>query len=433
MKARLTGATVGLGMLGVLLFSAPVMAQDGGADGGTDGPTGPVPCNTLPNPIYVTGSSAFQPVIQAMALQLNNRKAADGTTPAPYTIVYQSAGSCAGVGTVLPGAAALTTTGTYYTGTSTAVMTNSCDLSTLGIKADVAVSDVFFETCGLGARPATLGDFTGPVQAMLIVVPQAAASAPMSITAEEAADVWACGAKGNIMPWTDETSIIQRASTSGTQNVIARSINVLAGQFHGYMTGSTGAMATALLNKDTTHAVMAEKAIGFVAADYYDTNTTMGRSALKALAFRGFEQTQAYYADSTSTGTFDKRNVRDGHYLPWGYEHLITAIDATGKPVSAAAKNFVDWVMGNVTTADNKPNFDPVDLEASSHVIPLCAMSVQRKSDGGFLSSVPAGGDTCNCFFETKAACGTAPAGCVACTDDSTCTGGKKCHHSYCE
>jgi ABC-type phosphate transport system substrate-binding protein len=402
------------------------MAQDGG----TDGPV-LVHCDTLINPIYLTGSTAFAPVVQAMGVLLSNRKAADGQTPAPFTLVYQSSGSCVGVGYVSANTT-LTGIGTYYTGTSTAPVANMCDLTPSGttpIKADVAISDVFYDTCGAGAKPATIGDFPGPVQAMLIIVPAMTTVAPpTAISAEEAADVWGCGANGKINPWTDEGSIMQRTAGSGTQNIIARHIGVLASNFHGFNNNGGGDLVTTITGGNTSHPVKADQAIGFLAADSYDTK----RNTLHALAFRGLEQTLAYYADSSMSAT-DKRNVRDGHYLPWGYEHLITLVDANNKPVSAGARNFVDWVQGNTTTADNAPGFDPIDVQSANHVIPQCAMSVQRKSDGGYLSSyTPASGDTCNCFFEAKAT-GTAPASCTVCTTNDTCTGGKKCRRGYCE
>ena len=40
--------------------------------------------------------------------------------------------------------------------------------------------------------------------------------------------------------------------------------------------------------------------------------------------------------------------------------------------------------MNSQTTADNAPNFDPVLLaRPAAHVIPTCAMKVQRKTNGG--------------------------------------------------
>jgi hypothetical protein len=279
---------------------------------------------------------------------------------------------------------------------------------------------------------------------MVLVVPNAASSAvPPTITAEEAADVWGCGARGMVAPWIVESAIQQRSQASGTQNVIARSINVLASSFHGTSNTGTGNVVNSLLNMDNDPARGAspkppyisianpDTAIGFIAADAYDTTTN--RARLRALAFRGFDQTMAYYADSDAIA-FDKKNVRDGHYLPWGYEHLLVRVDTAGKPTTQQAQNFVDWVLGNPTTTENAPNFDPVQIESANHVIPLCAMQVQRKADGGFLSAyTPA--DPCKCLFETTLQQGAAVPGCTTvCTDDTPCAAtSTHCHHGFCE
>jgi hypothetical protein len=423
MKARYMGAVWGAGALGILLISGPALAQDGGTDPNCNETT------TFPNPIYLAGSSAFEPVVQAMAVLLNDRKAVDGVTPAPVTLISQFTSSCNGPAAIKDNSN-LSGKGTYYVTVGGVATKKTCNLDAAPPKVDVGISDIFYETCGFGTRPAaTIGDFPGPVQAMLIIVPTTS-QAPSAITAEEAADVWGCGSRAGVAPWIVDSAIQYRNSGSGTQNIIARSIDILASAFRGTTNATGGALVTTLLNQNSLVPIAdPTTAIGFLAADAYDSTTN--RPKLRSLAFRGIGQTLAYYADS-APDAFDKRNVRDGHYLPWGYEHLIAAVDATGKPTSAAAKNFIDWVQGNVTTDPNKPNFDPIQVEAANHTIPVCAMQVQRASDGGFLSAYkPA--DSCSCFFESVANNAT-PAGCVACTSDAGCTtAGQKCHHNFCE
>ena len=435
MNARSRGVMLGFAVAAILAISRPAVAQDGGTDAST------VPSCTdttaFPNPVFITGSTAFEPTVLAMALKFNDRTIGNGKISLIYN---QGSGSCAGVAAVKDNSD-LTGTAHYYpAGTAAAGSAPSCTIPA-GVKSDVGISDVFYETCGFGARPANIGDFPGPVQAMLFVVPGIASSAvPLTITAEEAMDVWGCGARGMVMPWTVESAIQQRSQTSGTQNVIARAINILASTFRGTPNTGTGNVINSLLNMDNdpqrggagqpprVSIANPDTAIGFIAADAYDT--AVNRARLRSLAFRGIDQTQAFYADSASD-TFDKKNVRDGHYLAWGYEHLLVRVDASGAPVSAAAKNFVDWVLGNTTTDENAPGFDLIKEEAGSHVIPLCAMKVKRSSDGGFLSAyTPA--DPCNCLFETTASNGPV-ASCTACADDTTCTGGTHCHHGFCE
>ena len=424
MNARSTGAALGMGALAIIILSGAARAQDAGTPSCDD-------ATMFPNPIVLTGSTAFQPVIQAMAIKLKDRVAGDGSTTGAVTLIYQGAGSCVGAGSI-SGNTTLTGLGQYYTDVGAAGQHN-CSFDTSAVnadggspitKSDVGISDVFFETCGIGARPANVADFPGPAQAMLFIVPTAS-QAPSTITAEEAADVWGCGQNGHIVPWLVENAIQQRNGASGTQNVVAKSIGVMAGAFHGSTNGSGDLLVASLLNR--TLYPDATTAIGFLAADTFDSKY---RSTTRALAFRGSEQTLAYYADSGAE-TFDKRNVRDGHYLAWGYEHLMAKVDSSGKPATVAAQNFIDWVQANPNPA-NPPNFDPTQLQSVNHVIPLCAMKVQRKSDGGFLSPyTPA--DPCSCLFEASNNGGIAPTGCVACTTDAPCGTGTHCHHGYCE
>src|SRR6266700_6146940 len=341
MNARFKGVMLGMVAAGSLAISGQALAQDAG----TDGPPPTPSCGDttlFPNPIYITGSTAFEPTALAMGVQLSARTAGTGKVSLLYV---QGSGSCSGVAAVkdnsdLTGVA-------HYFPAGLSGSTPSCTIPA-GVKADLAVSDVFYETCGLGTRASTITDALGPAQAMIIVVPAAAATAPLSITVEEAADVWGCGQRGMVMPWIVETAIQQRSQSSGTQNVVARAINVLASAFHGTQNTGTGNVINSLLNMDNDNTLRPtmkltiadpNTAIGFIAADAYDTGTN--RRNLRALAFRGFEQNLAYYADS-APDVFDKANVREGHYVVWGYEHLITRIDTGGAPLSSAAKSFID-------------------------------------------------------------------------------------------
>jgi hypothetical protein len=372
---------------------------------------------TGPNQIYLAGSSAFQPAAQAMAQQLQALTGADKTT-----LIYQASASCDGVNDILNNAD-LKGTATYFAVDMTQnppIFTGlSCQLPDNGQKADVGVSDIFFETCpAVDARPATVGDIAGPVQAMLIIVPEANTTFT-NISAEEAQDIWGCGMAGMVSPFTDENGIMQRSASSGTQNIIAKHINVPAGAFKGVPNGTGSNLVSTLL---TYAANNPQKAIGFLAADAYDARRPM----LNSVAFRAFEQTKAYYADSAAD-TFDKRNVRDGHYLPWGPEHFMVQLGSDGKPTNAKAAKFLSWMDGTATVGTL--NFTQILAKAS--LVPQCAMKVTRSSDGGFLSPfTPA--DPCGCFFEATVT-NMSPPNCVPCTDNTACSNGKTCHHGYCE
>ncbi|HSS38349.1 MAG TPA: hypothetical protein VLT58_06235, partial [Polyangia bacterium] len=102
-----------------------------------------VMCNDttmIPNPIIVTGSSAFEPTVQAFADKLLRE-----TTPT--SIIYATPGSCAGVAAF---SAALSGSADYWTldttATPAALKKAKCTFGT-GQMADVAISDVFYSSC----------------------------------------------------------------------------------------------------------------------------------------------------------------------------------------------------------------------------------------------------------------------------------------------
>jgi ABC-type phosphate transport system substrate-binding protein len=364
----------------------------------------------FPNPIYMAGSSAIVPMLSKVAVKLAGQA----------TIIYKSSASCDGPNAI-NNDADLTGTASYYVvdpADATKVLTNKvCDLAP-GTKASVGVSDVSFKTCIGSEPPATIGDFQAMVQSMLLVVPETNTTLT-AMSAEQARAVWGCGMKGAIAPFVDELAIQQRNDTSGTQKMVATYIGVPSNAMKGKMNAGTGDLVTSLLAVADFN-----KAIGFVAADAYETR----RSMLNAVAFRGFEQTKAYYPDSNATAT-DKRNVRDGHYMIQGPLHLITKV-AAGVPSDANAKKAIDWLQGTVPFEAGNPK-SYIDVVAKTGNVPQCAMKVKRADDGALLEPyTPAA--PCGCYFEAVATGVAAPAGCTACTDDTTC-GGKKCNYGFCE
>ena len=368
-------------------------------------------CVDLPTPIYVAGSSAIQPVIKAMGTVLA------GATP-PVTLVYQKQGSCVGVSSILSdttptgacaAGACITGNGTYYDTTGTAL---TCTLDAAGQHVDVGVSDVWATSCsGVTSVPSTVKDYTGPIQAMGFVIPKA--STQTALTAEEGYFVFGFGgAAGQVSPWLDIAFQFIRNVSSGTQQMTSRAIGIPAAKMKGTDSGSSGGVITAVSSSTS-----AEKTIGILGAADYDTN----RTTLTELAFKAFHQYFAYYPDSSST-SFDKANVRDGHYVIWGPLHMLTAVDGGGNPVRSGAATFIGFMMETAAS----PPFDIVALEIAAHVIPKCAMKVTRTTELGDLSiyDSPA---PCGCLFDSIVATTT----CATCT--SSCTGSKVCRHGYCE
>ncbi len=370
--------------------------------------------SVLPNPIYLAGSSAFEPILSQLALRIAANHG--------ITVVYSPISSCSAVNDIADNTQVLTGTAHYYIqdSRSSNAITKSCTLAS-NTKPLIGVSDVGYDTCTAASLPATIGDWHGHVQAFVIVVPEANVTTT-AISAEQAAAIWGCGAKGNQVPFIDETAIQQRSPTSGAQVIIARNTGVPESAFKGKSNASATSLVTSLLAVADP-----QTAIGFIGADAYATL----RSSLNAVAFRTFGQAKAYYADSDSVSV-NKRSVRNGHYGLQGPMHFMTALIG-GQP-TATAKQMIDWLTGT------QP-IDPSDVNNTAYIttvaslgdVPQCAMKVQLDKDGGrFSSFVPA--TSCNCFFEkavTQAS--SAPAACTACTSDANCNGGKRCQTGYCE
>ncbi len=348
-------------------------------------------CSSLPDPIVVAGSSAVGPFIKEMGKTLVGQAS-------PTTLIYQKQGSCTGVAAIIndttptaacANGACITGTATYYDATGTAL---SCDLDPTGTHVDVGVSDVYADTCTGLPLPASVQQFSGPIQAMLFIAPKA--SQQVAITAEEAYFVFGFGAAGQAMPWTTETQLFVRNALSGTQQMIAHEVAVPAGRWKGVDKGGSQAVVDAV-----SGSASAENTLGIVSSDFYDAH----RDTLKSLAFQAYHQHGAFYPDSTAT-SFDKRNVRDGHYTAWGALQLLTHITTgTQTPATAASKRFVDWVTGNTGTSGTAAPFNITDVAITANTIPPCAMHVTRASQGGAIAKfTPA--NECSAYYETKVA-----------------------------
>jgi ABC-type phosphate transport system substrate-binding protein len=369
-------------------------------------------CSALPGATFITGSSAVKPFIAGLG------KALAGAAPVNQTLVYKGQGSCLGVDAIFNGTK-ITGTASYWDATGTELTCN-LDLPA-GNAADVGVSDVFASSCaGVTGVPATVGDFFGPNQVMNFVVP--AASSQALISAQAAYLVFGLGAMGAASPWIDESFIFQRSSTSGTQSMIAAAIRVPAVKWKGVTNATSGAVLTAV-----TMSAQPEKTIGILSSDVADKARHTSPPSLKILAYQHFDQDCAWYPDSSST-SYDKLNVRDGHYPIWGPLHLFATIDASTKlPVKPEAKTLVGYFTGAVATP---AGVNLLDVEIAASTVPACAMKVQRSSEVGdvtpFTPSAP-----CGCYFDFKA---TGSTTCATCAQDSDCTGSAKhCRNTYCE
>jgi ABC-type phosphate transport system substrate-binding protein len=372
------------------------------------------PCSGLTNPVYVAGSTAVKPFVALVAKELLGLST-------PITVVYQGQGSCTGVqylATTPSGT--ITGTGTIWDATGMEV-SGGCELSTTGDTVDIGLSDVYAESCSGTTLPADVKDFFGPIQTMTFVVPGGAtnASSATVISGEAAYMVFGFGNDSGASPWTDETVIEQRNSSSGTQQMLAAAIKVPAAKWKGTMNGKSSDVIASLVAAQS--AGKQDQAIGILGADGADTN----RSKLKELGYQHFGQDCAYWPDS-APDTFDKTNVRDGHYFIWGPLHMLSRT-ANGMPVNDKAKAIIDYLSGAV----DPTGFDLIKVEAMGGVVPSCAMRVKRTSEvGPLMSFMP--DKSCGCKY-TADANGMAPSDCKTCDSGHPCDSGQSCNYGYCE
>jgi len=387
-------------------------ADSGAPDAPDDtGPTLPE-CATLTGGkvIYAIGSTAVQLFIGKVAQTLEN-------DAAPISIVYQAQGSCIGVDAIVnPTSNPMSGQAVYWNPDLSVDPTTDaarlpCNLPSAGVTADLGFSDVFATTCldlPLGLDK-SIADTFGPVQVMALTVPQN--STETTISASAAYLVFGFGGtQYPVPPWTDPTYIFQRSATSGTQNMIASTIDVPAAQWFGVKNAGSTNVRDALIAAGGAGLDIAKKAIGILSSDITDDL----RDQLHVLAFQDYDQHCSFWPDSTPNA-FDKINVRDGHYPIWGPLHMLAHVSG-GVPVNDSVARVLSIITGSETLS----GVDIIDLYAKRHLTPLCAMHVQRGKDGGEITPFsPA--KACNCYFEEKATGVVPPPGCTICSGDKDC------------
>lgn len=374
-----------------------------------------VACDTLQNPIYLQVGDTQVNLMKRLGRALRDN------TPEPITLVYTTSGSCTNIDNFRHHTAPITTTMSYIPSTAedptwdpktSAPLT--CTPPMGGVFPDIGNSALFVSSCDTTPPPPTVEEVNGPIQAYVMAVP--AASTQTAITFEEAYFVFGFGMAGMVMPWTDETQMFIRTVTKSTLLTWAANIAVPGDKWHGMRFDGSPMVVSALQNTATP-----EAAIGILGAEVYDGN----RATLKELAFRAKHQYAAYFADSTST-SFDKQNVRDGHYTVWSPTVWMENIDATTmQPTNAMADYVVQMIAGHPVTP--APNFDPNVVVAKVGLIPDCAMRVSRQFDGGPLSLYKPQ-TSCTCKYLSVVDTTT----CATCDASTPCASGT-CRNGYCE
>lgn len=399
-----------------------------------------LPCNDASitgTPVYVTGSSASKPLWRAVSNTLLSANPS-------VRLIYQSVGSCQGLDDVI-NQKLEKKTGTYWDPNATCMdkmnWSNcelSCDVPIQGVQPDVAISDVFPGSCSPSFTvPQGMTEFQGPIQIFGFVVPPL--SQATSISMEAAYLVYGFGAASNpITPWTDPNFIFRRSNSSGTYTMTSKLTGLDITKFKGtYPMGNMAAGSSDILTAvANANAMMPDKAIGVLSADYFDANRT-GASAVRVLAYQHKGAACGLFPDS-SKDALDKANVRSGLYPFFGPLHFVTKTNmgTPAKAEVAAALKYITWAG---LSAQDKQTM--IDAEIKAYTVPQCAMNVKRTAevaptDAGLqvytaAQRVTDGLEPCGCYYENKAT-GKMPAACTTCTDNSTCNGGK-CRYGFCE
>ena len=362
-------------------------------------------CASLPSPIYGIGGSAPRPLFARLGQALSQ------ASP-PETFIYQAPGACLGPNYVISGTK-LTGTASFW---DAAGVEQTCTLPLTGADVDVGVGNTFADNCpGIDALPAEVGDFLGPVNPFVFIVPKA--SSQTSISAAAAYFVYGFGETGEAEPWIDESQIIKRDANSAAAILIALAIGVPVEKLRGVDAGTNPNTVLLVAGSPSP-----ERAIGFVSGEIAEANA----ATINALAYQHEGQSCGYWPSSTAT-SFDKRNVRDGHYPIWGPLHFFTRVDGSGAPENPAAARLIGYFTG---TLEPPAGVDVPAITIAAGSIPDCAMRVRRDRDLGPLASY-APENPCGCYFEQVATGATA---CQPCAEDSACPGSApSCRYGFCE
>lgn len=372
-------------------------------------------CVDLPNPLVVESGDTQEPLLKSLGQKLR------ASSATPITVVYLTTGSCTLIDDLYAGNR-LKVTAKYVPSTTEdptwdpSKPSPTCTVDATGLPIDLGISATFVSSCTTATPPADLGAITGPIQGYGFVVPSPG-SPELGITAEEGYFAFGFGAAGKATPWIDEAFMFIRPTTKSTLLSLAAAIRLPAAKWKGKQLASSTEVVTSVKG-----ATSPEKAIGILGLEIYDQN----RDALKLLAFQAPLQKHGYFPDTTAASR-DKKNLRDGHYLPWAPTVYLTKVDSAKVPTNPRAKTFIDLVLGNPIPGGD---VDGLQQVVAKGLVPDCAMQVSRSIEGGDLSLyTPAA--PCTCYFEATAT-GVAPSACVACTDDGPCGVGH-CRHGYCE
>jgi hypothetical protein len=433
-------------------------------------------CSAYPNPVYISGSSASEPVLEALAGLLTG-----------ISIIYFSPDSCLGLSDMLsemPSTEQNSGVGPFYlstaNGTGSAV---ACNFDATPQVPDIGVSDVFLKTCESQISltvPAgvTLAEIQGPIQAMTFVVPSG--SDATAISGEAAYVVFGYDGTPAVGQWNAPGDIFVRANTSGTLNMIGTAIGLNSVDWANtapsltppaQQASGTGAMFTDVSTSPNANATIGILSYeGAVQRNAKAAAANPAQPTVKILPYQPLGASCGYLPDSSSTSP-DRINVRQGAYDIWGPLHFLVKVDSNGNPVpnnvatspaamatvlnyfietgpassvgipadSEAAVKTVPFPIsgsdaGGITPSDATALVTAESTLSVGGVVPWCAMQVLRTSEIGAPASYqPAQG--CGCFFENSATGKTVSPYCQACSSPADCNDPcfPKCNYGFCE
>jgi hypothetical protein len=382
--------------------------------------------------LYIENGDTQEPMLKALGRQLI--KSADGK----LRIIYRNRPTCDirkdMFGTSAPGPIKMITVAgrkvqyiklAQTDGQPTAVgecTVPDVDTDANAVTIQLGIGATYLSSCtdAIATNP-NLGTFDGPIQAYGFVThPQ---STQNGIAAEEGYLAYAFPeAGGDAQPWVVQDLRFKRGNTASTTLTMSAAVRLTPTQF------AVGARQTPLNPESSAELVNQirnspnpEATLGILGLDLYDVDRTI----VKLLPFRSWDQRYGYWPDKTKD-SFDKQNVRDGHYLPWAPTPYM-AIKNGSDIADADAKRFYDLVRGFRKDSD----VDGLKTIAQNSLIPECAMTVTRAGDGADLQvyTDPA---PCGCYYEASVKNGSTT--CATCTGEGTACGtGGKCRLGYCE
>ena len=383
-----------------------------------------VDCADLPHPIYGIGGSAPNVLLRYTAGAL--RRISN-----PITVVYQSPGACSAMG-ALVNDVPMTGTAKYWGADD---VEGSCNLPTGGVQASWGSMATTAPTCsGITALPATVRDTVGPASAFSLIVPRNT-TAQQVISSEALYFLYGFGPAGHVAPWTNPATIASRNITSaaGLLVAIAAGLPTTRQLFTNVTTGGWG--FDVLTNQAAVNYVAGvgnqaaiddpNSAIGFTSTETAEAPANI--PLVRSLAYQHVGQEQGYYPNSTPD-SFDKQNVRDGHYYLWSVHHFYARQTSGGVIENDDTARFINYVTGVAEIPDGE-NF--LDIVISVGNIPDCAFSVTRQGDLGPLASYQPP-KSCNGYFEVST---TGETEHDACDGPSDCTDSEfpACNFGYCE